>query len=499
MKFKIAGLFLIASSLSVLQSCKKDLDVVNKNEPDFQQVYASGDDLESLTSNLYNTIYDGTHMAGGVAPMLATAADNVSCSWGNYAMRDMSWEPRNNAWVNTAAYSYNTQTYDYFNKMYAAINTASNVLKAIEGGTNIGAAGAGNARARAFSKFIQGVAYGNLAFVFDKAFLVDEKIDIPDATVADAIPYGQIAAAAVAYLDTAIAIATANSFSVPLSWLGAEADFSSADFVKLCNTHAARILSYTPRNKTELAAVNWAKVKAYADAGISSDFNVVMDNYAKWYDEAGDYLTYQGWGVTDMYVVHMMDPVTQPAHWDDNASFPYPPVSTNPADKRLLSDFEYVSSNWFQVARGYYHFSSYRSKRYDALYVNADAAKGEVMKAENDMLRAEARVYTNDLAGAAAIINTSTRKTRGQMADVAADLNALVQAIHHERHVELYVTGFGIQFFEMRKLNLLQKGTPLHLPLPAQTLETFGEVAPYYTFGTVAKADGINVSNAGWR
>jgi hypothetical protein len=63
----------------------------------------------------------------------------------------------------------------------------------------------------------------------------------------------------------------------------------------------------------------------------------------------------------------------------------------------------------------------------------------------------------------------------------------------------MYITGFGIQFFEMRKLNLLQKGTPLHLPLPAQTLETFGEAAPYYTFGTVAKADGINVSNAGWR
>ncbi|MBK6979272.1 MAG: hypothetical protein IPH28_21080 [Cytophagaceae bacterium] len=63
----------------------------------------------------------------------------------------------------------------------------------------------------------------------------------------------------------------------------------------------------------------------------------------------------------------------------------------------------------------------------------------------------------------------------------------------------MVVTGVGLQFFEMRKLNLLQKGTPLHLPLPAKTLETFGESLPYYTYGTEAKADGINTSNGGWR
>lgn len=51
----------------------------------------------------------------------------------------------------------------------------------------------------------------------------------------------------------------------------------------------------------------------------------------------------------------------------------------------------------------------------------------------------------------------------------------------------------------MRKLDLLQKGTPLHMPLPAGTLETLNAPLPFYTFGTVAKADGIGTSNAGWR
>jgi hypothetical protein len=120
-------------------------------------------------------------------------------------------------------------------------------------------------------------------------------------------------------------------------------------------------------------------------------------------------------------------------------------------------------------------------------------------KAENDLYRAEARAYTGDLAGAASIINTGTRVSRGGLPPVAADLPSIKAAIHAERHIELYVSAMGLQFYEMRKLNLLQKGTPLHLPLPAKTLETLAESLPFYTFGGVTAADGKNTSNAGWR
>jgi len=480
-------------------SCKKNiLDVENPNNPDFKKVYASGADILNVTSGLYNIVYNGENAAGGVKPMMATAADNVSCSYGNFGMRDLSFEPRNNAWDNSATYSNNVQTNYTYNQMYAAINTANLVIKAIDGGVQI-SGGADNNKVKAFARFIQGVAYGNLALIFDKSFIVDESKTV-ESKLSQASGYQLVADAAVKYLDEAILLSN-NAFVIPASWMGTGADYSNIEFKKLCNTMAARILAYTPRNKTQLAAVNWAKVKTYADAGITSDFSIVMDGAVKWYDEAGDYLTYNGWGVTDMYVVNMMDPVTQPAHWDDSASFPYPPQSTNPSDKRLLSDFEYVPSNWLSPARGYYHFSSYRSKRYDDVYVAAIGPKPVVMLAENDMLRAEARLYssTPDLGGAVSIINAGTRVTRGQMTPVAPVLNDLVKAIHHERNVEMYTTGVGLQFYEMRKLNLLQKGTPLHFPIPAKLLQTLGEATPYYTFGTVAKADGVNTSNAGWR
>lgn len=481
--------------VGVLIGCKKDLlEIKNQNNPDFAQVLSNGDDLEKLAGGLFVSIYDGEHAYAGVEMMLAVAADNASCSWGNAGMRDMSWEPRDHAWDNSPVYGNAGYTKYTFDKMYAAINTAAQMMKAVDAGVKVD----NEAQVKAFAKFAQGVAYGNLAMVYDRAFIVDETKTV-EPKLESAVDYKQVAAAAIGYLNDAIGYCS-SSFTIPMAWIGTDADISNNALKAICNTMAARILAYTPRNKTELAAVNWAQVKTYADAGITFDFNVIGDAYTTWYDEAGDYLVANGWGITDMYTVSMMA-TDQPQHWDDSPSFPYPPASApaNIIDNRLNTDFEYVAANWFQAARGYYHFSSYRFGRYDALYVNDEGPKPEVMKAENDMLRAEARAYTNDLAGAAAIINTSTRKTRGNMTDVAADLNAIVDAIHHERFVEMYTTGMGLQFFEMRKLNLLQKGTPLHLPVPAGTQQTLNVSQPFYTFGYLKNADGIGTSNGGWR
>lgn len=492
----IAPIFLL---LTTVVGCDDSvLEIENPNDPTFAEVYKTPQDVETVAAGLYNTIYQGTHSYSGVEMMLATAADHVSCSWGNQAMRDMSWEPRNFAWLNTPSYSYRATTKYFFDRMYAALNSSIDVINAMEkNGIDMGEAG--NARARAMAKFTQGVTLGNLAMVFDKTFLKDESIVI-EGKPEFLSDYKIVSAAAVGYLEEAIAASNATTFTIPTSWLGTEFELTSAQFAQLCNTYAARILSYTPRNNAELQQVDWNKVKTFADAGITFDFNVVNDAYVRWYAEAGDYLTFNGWGVTDMYVVHLMDP-TQPQHWDDDPAFAHPPESTNPVDDRMTTDFDYLNSNWFQAARGYYHYSNYRSKRYDALYVNADGPKPEVLQAENDLLRAEARIYSGgSLSEAADIINASTRVTRGGMDPVAAVKEDLIKAIHHERHVELYTTGMGVQFFEMRKLDLLQTGTPLHLPLPAELLQLMPEIPqPYYTFGTEAQADGVNTSNGGWR
>lgn len=496
MKNSIKFLYVAFVSMALVSCDKNLLDVPNGNNPDFAKVYSDGVDVENVASGLYNAVFQGEHRADGVEAMLATAADHVTCSWGNFGMRDLSWEPRNFAWDNSPAYAFATHTAYSYNRWYSAIGTASNVLKAIDAGTQIGPNGSGNARVQAFAKFAMGAAYGNLALVFDRAHIVDE-VKTVEPTLEATAPYQEVAAAAIAYLDEALALAN-GSFTIPASWMGSEADMSSAEFRRVINTVAARILAYTPRNKAELAQVDWNKVRTYADNGITSDWNIVMDGTTRWYFEAADYLTYPGWGRTDMYVVNMMEP-SLPQHWADDASFPHPSEPATAFDNRLKTDFEYLGSNDFQAARGFYHFTCYRFSRLDEVYVTIVGPKGQVLAAENDMLRAEARAYTNDLTGAAEIINAGTRVTRGGMPPVAANLADIVQAIHHERHVECYTAGMGLQFFEMRKLDLLQIGTPLHFPLPASILQNLGESMPFYTFGTVAKADGTNTSNGGWR
>ncbi len=486
---------IVLSTVMIVGCEKKSLDVQNLNEPDFLKVYAKGDDVANVAGGLFNTIYDGLTSASGVKPMLAVSADNVTCSHGNFGMWHASSEPRNLAWDNSPSYSNKGQTKYTYDKLYSAISTANNVIKALETGVKIGPNGVDNNKVLAYARFIQGLAYTNLALIYDRAHVVDEKASV-EGVLETAIPYKEVAAKALGYLEQSITLCNGN-FTIPAGWLGVAADMSSADFKKIVNTTAASLLSYVPRSKAELATVNWDKVIAFADAGITADWNVVQDNYTLWYDEAGDYLTTGGWGRADMYVINMMDS-KQPNHWGSIANPNYP-ASTKAEDQRLFSDFNYLSSNNFRAERGFFNFSNYRYKRYDDLYVNAIGPKPQVMKSENDMLRAEARIYKGQLDAAADIINAGTRVTRGKLGKVSAVKDDLIKAIHHERHVEMFTTGCGLQFFEMRKLDLLQKGTFLNFPLPAATLQVMGAIPPFYTFGTVAKADGIGTSNGGWR
>ena len=475
-------------------SCTQDFEVPNENQPDFLKVYASGADVKNVAAGLYSTFYLPNNFT--MTMMLSVAADNLSCSSANYGMRAMSAEPRL-AWDNTPGYAYESSTSYPFNKMYAVINTASLVLKAMDNGLQIGKDGVDNNLVRAFARFNMGITYGTLALTFDKTFIVDENITLENASVADAKAYTEVAAQAILYLDEVIALSGGDSFSIPADWMGTAGVLSSSELKQYANSWAARILSNLPRNSTELAAVNWQDVKKYADAGITSDFNVVQDGFNKWPNYAGYYLMSPGWAEADMYVVNKLDP-TMPAHWDDDLVAP--PASTNPnADKRIETDFQYKSSH-INADRGIYHWSNYRFKRRDFLSTWPPTGPlPEFMLAENDMYKAEAAAYTGDLSGAAAIINAGTRTTRGQLPSVAANLPDIKEAIHHERIIEMILTGTGLQFFEMRKRNLLQKGTPLHFPLPAKTLETFGESKPFYTFGGPSGQDGINGSNGGWR
>ncbi|MBK7479546.1 MAG: hypothetical protein IPI69_07315 [Bacteroidales bacterium] len=105
-------------------------------------------------------------------------------------------------------------------------------------------------------------------------------------------------------------------------------------------------------------------------------------------------------------------------------------------------------------------------------------------------------MHQANFTGAADIINAGERITRGGLAPIGATAAEVEAAIFHERNIELFGSGMGIEFCTMRKADKLQHGTPLHFPIPGQQLEV--NLMEPYTFGADKGVAGKDYSNGGW-
>jgi len=496
--FRITSLIII--TLLVFNSgCKKFDDVENLNYPDTESVLSSADDARSLAGGAINTWFVGTRSWDAYNSLqfaLLVMADQYTCSWGNFAMRDMSWEPRK-TWDNSASAPDKDITQSIWNGMYRSNFQANSVLQVIDQ-LDI----PDSDMIKAICYFIQGASHGNLAITFDQGFIADENTAVEDLIL---VPSNDVMTAALAFLDKAIEICEnpATGFTLDDGWING-VTFTNADLGKLARSYYARFMIHNSRTAAQNNAVDWAKVKTYAEKGITTDFFALgngnsWDN-ATWYDDPKTYLNYPSWGRIDCRIIHLMDP-DYPARYPADGSVPTVHNGDGQAfsdDARLEADFEYLPSNNFKPDRGYWHYSHYRYDRYTD---NAMLGNGEITDmrvAENDMMIAEAAARTGDLATAIQKLNDGTRVTRGELApiDAGATEADVLEAIFYERDIELIGAGYGLGYFDMRRRDMLQKGSLLNWPLPAEELQVLQ--LPTYTFGGEANADGVNTSNGGW-
>lgn len=492
---KIIYLFLGVFLLLSLSSCE-DLEVENLNEPKFEET-----NVPAQVNGTAAGLIRGWHFAGHnnyqgdetPGNALWVAADVGSCSYGNFGMRDISSEPRV-VFNNTPAYANMTPFEKYYKNLYATCSNASDVLK------SIAVAGDGAIekpmRAKAVAKFVQGTCLGYIGLLYDKGFVVTENTDI--TVPVPMVDYAVLIDSAVAILDDAIEICSSDTFDIPQAWLPAVFTYTNVEFKQLVNTMAARLLAYKSRNANQNESNDWAKIKSYAQNGLTFDFEPVMDDNV-WWDYLKVYAVYSGWGRVDMRVINMMDS-NMPAWFPPSgkiADLPNDGIATS-ADKRLETDFEYLASQGFSPERGIYHFSTYRYSRFDYYLETWTEPVAIIRKAENDMLLAEAYVRTGDLAGAASILNdpANSRKDRGGLADVSADKDELLNAIYYEKTIECMLTGECVEFYDMRRRDMLQSGTFLHLPIPAQQLEVLQ--LDFYSFGGTTGVAGVDYSTGGW-
>jgi len=482
--------------LIIFTSCES-LDVKNENDPDFATAFSNPSDIKGVASSLINSWFMITQEYDGPALMLWVGADAGTCSYGNAAMRDFSYEPRI-TWDNTASYGNAIVTENYYKTLYSILSSANEIIGKIKKDGMVITASDGSDETQmilAVSYLAQGLSLGYIGLVFDKAFIVTESTDLSQTLQPS--PYKEVIDTAVACIDKCIAICSSKTFTLPDTWVPGII-MTQDKLNQLANTVASVLLSYSPRNKTENDAVNWSKVLSYAENGLTYDFAPVMDDIV-WYTLYHTYANLSGWGMTDMRIVNMMDS-RFPSRWEDANTWnilPTPVTShTEGIDDRIFTDFQYMSTCGFKVERGYYHFSCYRFKRRD-LYLSTWIEPAPVFyKSENDLLKAEALMHQSKLDLAAEIINQGTRVVRGGLPPVAANADQIESAIFHERNVELFCSGLGIEFFTMRKADKLQYGTPLHLPIPGQQLDV--NLMEYYTFGKDQGVAGQDYSKGGW-
>ena len=479
-------IFYITTLILIMVSCEDfstDLEVENLNDPNDEILASDPTALKASAGTIIHNWYMTLHYGGSIGNSLATMADISTCSWAHAGMRDTSSEPRV-AFNNSSSYDFAYITRRYFNALYAILSDANAIAFALDNGTDF----EDPAQMEMIARLGQALSVGYLALIFDRVWLSDENGVIGD----DAVDYKEAMTFALEKLDEAILIAQVNNISIPDEWLPGGAG-SNTTFLQFMNSMGARMLVNNVRNGSQKAQIDWNRVLNYTNNGLAIDFEIYMDDVI-WYNATPLYhLVYPGLGRVDMRIIHLMDPNT-PDYWED--SFISLPPSSSP-DARLLSDYQYLSYNDFRPERGIYHFSSYRYSRHDDYITVWQMNVIEFSKSENDMYKAEAMALLGNVAGAADVINAGTRTTRGQLPNVAADIDEVKNAIFYERMVEFSYTTMGIGFFEMRKEDQLQKGTLLHFPIPGSSLEVIP--APNYTYGGTDGVAGEDYSNGGWR
>jgi len=512
----------LVASLLGAAACQS-LSVADPNDPDRTRVLT---DASSTTSLAAGALQSWLNVTQAMDPdgALTTMADNYTASWNNYQMRLYSSEPRT-SWQNDPAASARVEIEAYWYGYYAALSSANDVLGAIRIGgifTNV----PDSALTENLAILLQGMTVGQIALNYDQGFIVDYNSDLGALTLSTR---QQMRDWALAKLDTAATMATANTYQWPRDWNGLAgcgggeprnhlaADCTNLKVAQIANTMAARLIAYFPRAASETqSAADWDRVASYASKGISTgaafDIGFIGDgcNGGKFCDELRAWSNDITSMRMDTRVANMMD-TSQHNPWPVPNGNPQP----NSADKRLGdgtygansglctdgmticpstanagTDYAYSPLAIFRPARGQYHQSNIGQIRYDYVGFSDPAGTGGgygfspvILAAENDLLWAEALIRGSapNFGQAATLIN-NTRVTRGGLPPAAAGdgVAGLLAKLQYEQDVELPGDN-AAPYYNRRRIDGLQARTPYQMPIPAKELGVLG--IPYYTFG----------------
>lgn len=419
-----------------------DLVVDNSNNPDRRRALATAGDVQSLISGSYRTWYEAQHRNAGPAMIFSISSFHHSSTAANFGMLNYSKIPRIPvANSNTHADYGNVELSWAFN--YRALAAVAEGLRVVE--TDAGIAGDMGPEAvlrnQIFGKFLQGIAHGSLALVYDRAYIVDESVAVIDENGAPVLlgepaSYGQVMAAALGYLDEAIAMAktpAAAGITIPTDVMATTAPLTMPELVRLAHSFKARYRANVARTPAERAAVNWNGVLADVSAGITSNHvNANSIAFSTWtgFGDNRPYLWASTWQQMPYYLWGMADQSGDYQRWlalplaDKAPIFPNgtEPVTVVSPDRRFpqgatLAEQKSgtlvgIRSNalavqWSNAERGTWRWSQYYVRRFDSTGGCQIGTCIEISRAEMRLLAAEAHFRLGNLQAAADSINKS--------------------------------------------------------------------------------------------
>lgn len=492
----------------LVTSCA-DLEVENLNDPDLERVLNTPEDYQGLISGGFNRWWRGSHANRLPFAHFDAWADNMTTTNEYQLYYSMGTvEPRRRIDNNSSSDGFQSMSIPW-SHLNSAISNANDVINYVELQGNELIMDGENKTIKMLSMayLLRGLSRGYLANFFGQALIIDAT-DIGEGL--DEIPlqpYNEVLDAALDDIDQAIEFAESTSFTT-FDFLS-DVSMNDQQLIQFANAQAAKFIISNGRSSDEYTEDDWQQVVDYASNAYHEDLVIQGTGSPAdgWRHEYQRQSGLDWYWKSDMRIINLMDP-DYPARYpvsaaEDAVAIP----EAQSEDARLEMDFTYDPFNLhrFVTGRGPQLQSVYYYTRYEDLYLDEGHGDIYVFRKENiDMMLAEAYVHLNRTSDAIDLINSGSRVNRGGLDPVPnnATDEEVLNAIYYEVEIDLQRTWAGYQFFLNRRRDMLQPGTPLHLPVPATELDILGE--PIYTFGGVSfvdedgTADGTNAWNDYW-
>ena len=488
-------------AMAIVSCTQEEFNIGNPNQADAARVLANGADFQNFNVSNHSALFDNQIEFQGI--YFRGLADQFSTTNAFSGFWDFCDQPRRQVINSTANDDLPFQAGGPWNGFNAVINNANIVIDNIEnnGGEVVLDGVDLTQQELAAAYFDKGVAQGYLALIYDKAYIVDPDTD---PNTLEFSTYLEVFAAGIGNIETALQLAGAASGFGYEVYPGGDV-LDSRTFTQLANSYLARLSIGLPRTDAEAQGLDYNAILAYAEDGIIADFSppateaVFFNNLQDW----SLFLLGDGAGYmpTDQKISRLVDP-TYPTDYPTDESVILPAITSN-GDSRFDEWYEYVGENFgfLRASRGRQLFSSYRTRKFfNDNDQNQTGIPTNIMSAaEMNYIKAECHYRLGNFAAAVAELDASPRATVGNQSTTAAGPNVL-NALLYEVSIELdLASGICVEWWFMRRHDMLQAGSPTMYPVPASELEISQDAI--YTFGGPAAAGEVGTASGAndWR